>query len=156
MFHQAKWDEPTIFELSRPGRIGYTLPKPIEDVDVDIPEKLRRKSPLNLPELSEPEVVKHYTRLSEMNYGVDSGIYPLGSCTMKYNPKINEEIASHPGVAYVHPYQDEGTVQGALKIMWELEQWLKEITGMDRFHPPAGCRSERRVHWSFHNPRLSH
>ncbi|ASJ08760.1 glycine dehydrogenase (aminomethyl-transferring) [Thermococcus siculi] len=144
MFRQAKWDEPTIFELSRPGRIGYTLPKPIEEIDVKIPEKLRRKSQLNLPELSEPEVVKHYTRLSEMNYGVDNGIYPLGSCTMKYNPKINEEIASHPGVAYVHPYQDERTVQGALRIMWELEQWLKEITGMDRFtlQPAAGANGE--------------
>ena len=110
MFRQAKWDEPLIFELSREGRVGYTMPKPIEDVSVEVPEKLRRKSPLNLPQLSEPEVVKHYTRLSEMNYGVDSGIYPLGSCTMKYNPKINEEIAGHPGVAYVHPYQDERTV----------------------------------------------
>ncbi len=76
MFRQAKWDEPLIFELSRAGgRVGYTLPKPIEDVEVEIPEKLRRKSPLDLPELSEPEVVRHYTRLSEMNYGVDSGIY---------------------------------------------------------------------------------
>ncbi len=141
---QAKWDEPLIFELSRPGRVGYTLPKPIEDVEVEIPEKMRRKSRLDLPELSEPEVVKHYTRLSEMNYGVDSGIYPLGSCTMKYNPKINEEIASHPGVAYVHPYQDERTVQGALKIMWELEGWLREITGMDRFtlQPSAGAHGE--------------
>ena len=144
MFRQAKWDEPLIFELSREGRVGYTLPKPIEDVDIKIPEKLRRKSGLNLPELSEPEIVKHYTRLSEMNYGVDSGIYPLGSCTMKYNPKINEEIAGHPGVAYVHPYQDERTVQGALKIMWELEGWLKEITGMDRFtlQPAAGANGE--------------
>ncbi|NJE03468.1 aminomethyl-transferring glycine dehydrogenase subunit GcvPB [Thermococcus sp. MV11] len=144
MFRQAKWDEPLIFELSRNGRVGYTLPRPVEDVSVEIPEKLRRKSPLNLPELSEPEIVKHYTRLSEMNYGVDSGIYPLGSCTMKYNPKINEEIASHPGVAYIHPYQDERTVQGALKIMWELEQWLKEITGMDRFtlQPAAGANGE--------------
>ncbi|WP_297512659.1 aminomethyl-transferring glycine dehydrogenase subunit GcvPB [Thermococcus sp.] len=144
MFRQAKWDEPLIFELSREGRVGYTLPKPIEDVDVEIPEKLRRKSKLGLPELSEPEIVKHYTRLSEMNYGVDSGIYPLGSCTMKYNPKINEEIAGHPGVAYVHPYQDERTVQGALRIMWELEQWLKEITGMDRFtlQPAAGANGE--------------
>ncbi|NJE84800.1 glycine dehydrogenase subunit 2 [Thermococcus sp. CX2] len=143
MFRQAKWNEPLIFELSRPGRIGYTLPKPIEDIEVQIPEKLRRKR-LDLPELSEPEVVKHYTRLSEMNYGVDSGIYPLGSCTMKYNPKINEEVAGHPGVAYIHPYQDERTVQGALKIMWELEQWLKEITGMDRFtlQPAAGANGE--------------
>ena len=144
MFRQAKWDEPTVFELSRPGRVGYTMPKPIEDVEVKIPEKLRRKSELNLPELSEPEIVKHYTRLSEMNYGVDSGIYPLGSCTMKYNPKINEEIAGHPGVAYIHPYQDERTVQGALRIMWELEGWLKEITGMDRFtlQPAAGANGE--------------
>ncbi|HIH72131.1 MAG TPA: glycine dehydrogenase subunit 2, partial [Thermococcaceae archaeon] len=143
MFRQAKWDEPLIFELSRPGRIGFTLPEPIEDVDVQIPEGLRRKS-LELPELSEPEVVKHYTRLSEMNYGVDSGIYPLGSCTMKYNPKINEEFANHPKVAFIHPYQDERTVQGALQIMWELEQWLKEITGMDRFtlQPAAGANGE--------------
>lgn len=144
MFRQAKWDEPLIFELSRPGRVGYTMPKPIEDVEVEIPKKLKRRSPLNLPEVSEPEVVKHYTRLSEMNYGVDSGIYPLGSCTMKYNPKINEEIADHPGVAYVHPYQDERTVQGALRVMWELEQWLKEITGMGRFtlQPAAGANGE--------------
>ncbi|HIP75373.1 MAG TPA: glycine dehydrogenase subunit 2, partial [Thermococcus paralvinellae] len=83
-------------------------------------------------------------RLSEMNYGVDSGMYPLGSCTMKYNPKINEEIAGHPKVAFIHPYQDERTVQGALQIMWELEQWLKEITGMDRFtlQPAAGANGE--------------
>ncbi|WP_457741401.1 aminomethyl-transferring glycine dehydrogenase subunit GcvPB [Thermococcus sp.] len=144
MFRQAKWDEPLIFELSREGRVGYTLPKPIEDIEVEIPDNLRRKSKLNLPQLSEPEVVKHYTRLSEMNYGVDSGIYPLGSCTMKYNPKINEEIAGHPGVAYVHPYQDGRTVQGALRIMWELEGWLKEITGMNRFtlQPAAGANGE--------------
>ncbi len=144
MFRQAKWDEPTVFELSHPGRIGYTLPGPIEDIDVEIPENLRRKSRLDLPELSEPELVKHYTRLSEMNYGVDSGIYPLGSCTMKYNPKINEEIAGHPGVTYIHPYQDDRTVQGALRVMWELEQWLREITGMDRFtlQPAAGANGE--------------
>ncbi len=143
MYRQAKWDEPLIFELSKPGRIGYTMPEPIEDVEVRIPEGLVRKE-LNLPELSEPEVVRHYTHLSEMNYGVDSGIYPLGSCTMKYNPKINEEIAGHPKVAFIHPYQDERTVQGALQIMWELEQWLKEITGMDRFtlQPAAGANGE--------------
>ncbi|MBO8175367.1 MAG: aminomethyl-transferring glycine dehydrogenase subunit GcvPB [Thermococcus sp.] len=143
MYRQAKWDEPLIFELSKPGRVGFSLPDPIEDVEVDIPEKLKRKK-LELPELSEPEVVRHYTRLSEMNYGVDSGMYPLGSCTMKYNPKINEEIAGHPKVAFIHPYQDERTVQGALQIMWELEQWLKEITGMDRFtlQPAAGANGE--------------
>ncbi len=144
MFRQAKWEEPLVFELSHEGRVGYVLPEPIEDIKVRIPETLKRKSRLDLPELSEPEVVKHYTRLSEMNYGVDSGIYPLGSCTMKYNPKINEEIAAHPGVTYVHPYQDEKTVQGNLRIMWELERWLKEITGMDRFtlQPAAGANGE--------------
>lgn len=143
MFKQARWDEPLIFELGGRGRVGFTLPEAIEDIEVQVPEGLRRKY-LELPELSEPEVVKHYTRLSEMNYGVDSGIYPLGSCTMKYNPKINEELAGHPKVAYVHPYQDERTVQGALQIMWELEQWLKEITGMDRFtlQPAAGANGE--------------
>ncbi len=143
-FRQALWDEPLIFELSRDGKVGYTLPRPIEDIDVDVPSPIKRKNEPELPQLSEPEIVKHYTRLSEMNYGVDSGIYPLGSCTMKYNPKINEEIASHPGVAYIHPYQDERTVQGALQIMWELEQWLKEITGMDRFtlQPAAGANGE--------------
>ncbi len=143
MYRQSRWDEPLIFELSKPGMIGYTMPEPIEDVEVRIPEGLVRKE-LNLPELSEPEIVKHYTRLSEMNYGVDNGIYPLGSCTMKYNPKINEEIAGHPKVAFIHPYQDERTVQGALQIMWELEQWLKEITGMDRFtlQPAAGANGE--------------
>lgn len=143
MYRQARWDEPLVFELSKPGRVGYTLPEPIENIDVRIPEGLVRKE-LDLPELSEPEVVKHYTHLSEMNYGVDSGIYPLGSCTMKYNPKINEELAGHPKVAFIHPYQDEKTVQGALQIMWELEQWLKEITGMDRFtlQPAAGANGE--------------
>ncbi len=143
-FRQAFWDEPLIFELSRRGRIGYTLPKPMEDVQVSVPEGIMRRNEPELPELSEPEIVRHYTRLSQMNYGVDSGIYPLGSCTMKYNPKVNEEVASHPGVAFIHPYQDERTVQGALKVMWELEQWLKEITGMDRFtlQPAAGANGE--------------
>jgi len=143
MFRQAKWEEPLVFELSKPGRMGFTLPSPIEDIDVQIPQHLRRKN-LELPELSEPEVVRHYTRLSQMNYGVDNGMYPLGSCTMKYNPKINEELANHPEVAFIHPYQDERTVQGALQIMWELEQWLKEIVGMDRFtlQPAAGANGE--------------
>jgi len=100
MFRQAKWEEPLVFELSKSGRIGFTLPSPIEDIDVQIPQHLKRKN-LELPELSEPEVVRHYTRLSQMNYGVDNGMYPLGSCTMKYNPKINEELTNHPEVAFI-------------------------------------------------------
>jgi glycine dehydrogenase subunit 2 len=150
MFRQAKWREPLIFELGYDGRRGYIPPKvddevksAVGDVLAKIPEKLRRKD-LNLPQLSEVEVVRHYTRLSEMNYGVDSGVYPLGSCTMKYNPKVNEELASLDSVAYVHPLQDESTVQGSLRLMYMVEKWLAEITGMHRFtlQPAAGAHGE--------------
>jgi glycine dehydrogenase subunit 2 len=150
MFRQAKWHEPLIFELGYDGRRGYIPPKvddevksAVGDVLAKIPEKLRRKE-LNLPQLSEVEVVRHYTRLSEMNYGVDSGVYPLGSCTMKYNPKVNEELASLDSVAYVHPLQDESTVQGSLRLMYMVEKWLAEITGMYRFtlQPAAGAHGE--------------
>jgi len=150
MFRQAKWSEPLIFELGYEGRRGYIPPRVddevksvVGDVLARIPENLRRKE-LNLPQLSEVEVVRHYTRLSEMNYGVDSGVYPLGSCTMKYNPKVNEELASLDSVAYVHPLQDESTIQGSLRLMYMVEKWLAEITGMYRFtlQPAAGAHGE--------------
>jgi len=150
MFRQAKWREPLIFELGYDGSRGYIPPKvddevksAVGDILAKIPEKLRRKE-LNLPQLSKVEVVRHYTRLSEMNYGVDSGVYPLGSCTMKYNPKVNEELASLDSVAYVHPLQDESTVQGSLRLMYMVEKWLAEITGMHRFtlQPAAGAHGE--------------
>ncbi|MCS7131907.1 MAG: aminotransferase class V-fold PLP-dependent enzyme, partial [Hadesarchaea archaeon] len=145
-YRQARWGrdgylEPLVFELSKPGRLGYTLPKVVEDVN--IPRQLLRES-LELPEISEVEVVRHYTRLSQMNYCVDLGIYPLGSCTMKYNPKLLEELASLEEVTCIHPHQAEETVQGALELMYKLERCLAEIAGMARvcLHPSAGAHGE--------------
>lgn len=105
---------------------------------------MQRKSQLRLPELSEVEVVKHFTRLSEMNYGIDSGLYPLGSCTMKYNPKIDESLADLATINMVHPYQDESTVQGILEILYRVERWLAEITGTYEvcLQPAAGAHGE--------------
>ena len=151
MYRQAQWSEPVIFSLGKAGRVGHILPSVEEDVKKAvgdlyglIPEKMRRENPLRLPELSEPEVVRHFMRLSEMNYGVDSGIYPLGSCTMKYNPKINEALANMPTIGLVHPYQDERTVQGILEILYKLERWLAEITGTAEvcLQPAAGAHGE--------------
>jgi glycine dehydrogenase subunit 2 len=146
-YQQARWAadkrlEPLVFELSRAKRTGYILP-PKAPSEVNIPNKLIRTE-LGLPELSEPEVVRHYTRLSQMNYGVDSGFYPLGSCTMKYNPKICEELAALETASCIHPYQDEDTVQGALELMYKLEQYLAEIAGVARvcLHPSAGAHGE--------------
>ena len=151
MFKQARWDEPTIFEIGVPGKRGYTLPKLEEEIteavktpEEIIPEKMRRKNTPNLPELSEVEVVRHFTRLSQMNYGVDSGLYPLGSCTMKYNPKVNETLVRHRGIAWIHPYQDESTVQGILEMLYKLSKWLAEITGTKEvcLQPSAGAHGE--------------
>ncbi|MBO2534051.1 MAG: glycine dehydrogenase (aminomethyl-transferring), partial [Thermoactinomycetaceae bacterium] len=111
-----------IFELSKPGRVAYSLPEPdvpaIEPEEV-LPEELLRDEPPELPEVSEPDLVRHYIELSRRNYGVDNGFYPLGSCTMKYNPKVHEDVARLPGFARIHPYQPEETVQGALQLMYE-------------------------------------
>ena len=136
-----------IFEISKEGRRGSSLPEMnIEKKELNelVPEKFIRTSELNLPEVAEGDVVRHYTRLSAMNYGVDSGFYPLGSCTMKYNPKINEEVAANPKLANVHPYQAEETVQGSLEIMYDLSEMLSEVSGMDTvtLHPAAGAHGE--------------
>ena len=136
-----------IFELSKEGRKAYTLPKldieekPLEDI---LPQQMMRKEEIELPEVSEVDIIRHYTLLSNKNYGVDTGFYPLGSCTMKYNPKINEDMASLVGFTALHPYQPVETVQGALKLMYELENMLSEITGMDKFslQPAAGAHGE--------------
>jgi glycine dehydrogenase subunit 2 len=136
-----------IFEVSKPGRNAYSLP-PCDVPDTDIkdvlPEELKRKSELVLPEVSEVDVIRHYTLLSNKNYGVDSGFYPLGSCTMKYNPKINEEMAALPRLKDVHPYQSVETVQGALELMYNLGNMLSEITGMDSvsLQSAAGAHGE--------------
>ena len=131
-----------IFEISSPGRCAASLP----DLDVppaDLPAGMVRDD-LPLPEVSEPDLIRHYTRLSQLNYGVDIGFYPLGSCTMKYNPKINEQVARLPGFAYLHPYQDEATVQGALFLMHSLQEFLKEIGGFAgvSLQPAAGAHGE--------------
>ena len=140
-------DELLIFEQGGRGRRGYSLPKwDVEEVETRtvIPPDLLRKDLEGFPQLSEIDVVRHFTRLSQWNYGVDSGLYPLGSCTMKYNPKVNEEIARMAGFANIHPYYPEDLSQGILKLMYELESFLAEITGMDHvtLQPAAGAHGE--------------
>ncbi|WP_243290221.1 aminomethyl-transferring glycine dehydrogenase subunit GcvPB [Bacillus sp. FJAT-47783] len=142
-----KTDQPLIFELSKPGRIGYSLPElDIPEVSLEslIPEEYLRQEEPELPEVSELDIMRHYTALSNRNHGVDSGFYPLGSCTMKYNPKINENVARMPGFAHIHPLQDDETVQGAMELMYDLQEHLKEITGMDEvtLQPAAGAHGE--------------
>lgn len=134
--------EPLIFELSKPGRRGVRFPAP--DVpETPLPEGLLRDN-LEWPEVSEIDVIRHYTRLSQKNHAIDIAIYPLGSCTMKYNPKINEAVARLPGFANIHPYQDPSTVQGALQLMWELQGMLAEISGFPEvgLQPAAGAQGE--------------
>lgn len=140
-------DQPLIFEISKPGRIGYSLPDldiPEENIDQLIPSDYLRTEDAELPEVSELDIMRHYTALSKRNHGVDSGFYPLGSCTMKYNPKINENVARLTGFSYIHPLQDEATVQGAMELMYDLSEHLKEITGMDAvtLQPSAGAHGE--------------
>ncbi|KAB2338495.1 glycine dehydrogenase subunit 2 [Cytobacillus depressus] len=142
-----KDDQALIFELSNPGRIGYSLPEmdvPEADINELIPEGFLREELAELPEVSELDIMRHYTALSTRNHGVDSGFYPLGSCTMKYNPKINENVARYAGFAHLHPLQDESSVQGALELMYDLQEHLIEITGMDQvtLQPAAGAHGE--------------
>ncbi len=136
--------EPSIFERGAPGRCGMDLPDPGRDARPAIPGSLLRKRPAALPEVSEVEVVRHFTRLSRRNFGVDLGFYPLGSCTMKYNPKACEEAASLPGFTGVHPLFPAALTQGALSVMWALEEALREVTGMAAVSlaPAAGAHGE--------------
>ncbi|CAH0245395.1 MULTISPECIES: aminomethyl-transferring glycine dehydrogenase subunit GcvPB [Peribacillus] len=140
-------DQSLIFEISTSGRIGYSLPEmdvetiPLEEI---LPAGYIREEEAELPEVSELDIMRHYTALSKRNHGVDSGFYPLGSCTMKYNPKINENVARFNGFAHIHPYQDPATVQGALGLLFDLQEHLTEITGMDQvtLQPAAGAHGE--------------
>lgn len=133
-----------IFELSRPGRKGYSLPRRQTPDAPALPEVFKRKSSLELPEVDELTVVRHYTNMSNNNFGVDTGFYPLGSCTMKYNPKINEEMAADGRIAALHPYQSVKTTQGALELYYTLQRSLSEIGGMAEFtlNPYAGAHGE--------------
>ena len=135
--------EGTIKDRSRPGRSAFGF-APLDVPEASIPDEARRRTDPGLPEVSEIDLVRHYTRLSQMNYGVDTGFYPLGSCTMKYNPKVAETVAALPGFQRMHPLQPDQTAQGALEMLWRLEQALCEITGMARatLQPPAGACGE--------------
>src|SRR6266478_1377540 len=136
-----------IFELSSPGRVAFSLPEPdvpVADVRALVPKKFLRGAAAALPEVSEVDVVRHYSRLSQLNYGVDTHFYPLGSCTMKYNPKLNEDMARLPGFARLHPLLPEKAGQGALRLMHELAAYLGEIAAMDAvtLQPAAGAQGE--------------
>ena len=135
---------PTLFERSRPGRGGGKVPHPPKDALARIPASQLRAYGPRLPEVSEPEVTRHFVNLSRLNYSVDSGFYPLGSCTMKYNPKINEWAARLPGFAALHPLAPDDLAQGTLQLLWELEQTLAEIGGMKAvtLQPAAGAQGE--------------
>ena len=140
-------ERPLIFEMSKSGRKAYSLPHcdvPQLALEEMVPRECLREEDARLPEVSEVDVVRHFTRLSQLNYGVDSGFYPLGSCTMKYNPKVNEEVAALAGFTQVHPLQPAETVQGCLEILYRMDRLLSEITGMDRFslQPAAGAHGE--------------
>jgi glycine dehydrogenase subunit 2 len=133
----------SIMDRSRPGRRAYSFPAP--DVpEAAVPAEFARRDLPALPEVAERDIVAHYTRLAQMNYGVDTGVYPLGSCSMKYNPKVAETVAGLPGFQRAHPHQPDHTVQGALELLWRLEQALCEVTGMARatLQPPAGACGE--------------
>src|SRR3990172_5062986 len=139
--------EKLIFEYSSLGRKGYSLPEcdvPEKKNEELIPARLLRQKETRLPEVSEHDVVRHFVRISTLNYHIDKGIYPLGSCTMKYNPKVNELVARFPGWAEIHPFQPEETVQGSLKLMYELRNHLAEIGGVDEvtLQPAAGAQGE--------------
>jgi glycine dehydrogenase subunit 2 len=132
-----------IFEKSQPGRRGGELPA--HDLPgSDVPEELRRAEPPRLPEIAEPEIVRHFTELSTRNFGIDTGFYPLGSCTMKYNPRVNERLVMLPGFRDLHPYQEEEASQGALELMWRLQEALIEISGLHAcsLQPAAGSQGE--------------
>jgi glycine dehydrogenase subunit 2 len=149
-YHAVRWNEPIIYQLGSEGRRGCRFPEVEEEIRASvgdiasrIPEKMRRKVPPKLPELSEPEVVRHYIRLSQQTYGVDSGIHIHGTCTMKYSPKMNEALARSSKLADIHPLQDVETAQGILQIMYELQGWLCELSGMDEFslQPRGGAHA---------------
>lgn len=148
-FHQARWDEPIIFELGSPGQRGVLVPAAEEgmqaaagDVLAALPAGMRRNRPPKLPELSQPQVLRHFMRLSQENLGADLNIdVGQGTCTMKYSPKINDQLAASGKIADLHPLQDEATVQGILEIFYGFEQMLKEISGMDRFSLQPGAGS---------------
>jgi len=149
-------EEGLIFERSREGKRAFSLPEPdvpVRGLSEIVPGDLLREEIEDFPEVSEVDVVRHFTRLSTWNYGVDTGYYPLGSCTMKYNPKVNEDMSRLPGFAHSHPYQGDELSQGALRVMFELAEFLAEIGGMAKVSlaPAAGAHGELTAHWNSHH-----
>ena len=132
-----------IYEKSKPGRRASAVPDPGLPAG-DVPESLRRSAPPRLPEMAEPELVRHITELSTRNFGIDTGFYPLGSCTMKYNPRVNERLALLAGFRDLHPLQEEEGAQGALELMWRLQEILAEVSGLHAvsLQPAAGSQGE--------------
>jgi glycine dehydrogenase subunit 2 len=147
-FHEARWDEPLLYELGSPGERGILPVEPDEDfgaagdVLATIPEAVRRKAPPSLPEVSQPQVLRHYTRLSQMALGVDVAVDMVGTCTMKYSPKVNEALARLPQMAELHPLQDDSTIQGLLEIYHRFGRIMAEISGLDEFTFQAGSGAQ--------------
>ncbi len=144
---QRKVVEPTVFELSSPGRSAFSLPAcdvPEQPLSALLPPHLQRAESAELPEMSELQVVRHFTRLSQLNYSIDGGFYPLGSCTMKYNPKLHESVVSDPRWSSLHPHQPDDSVQGVLSLLYSLQTYLCAVGGMDAFslQPAAGAHGE--------------
>ena len=138
-------EQPLLFELGKPGRKAIDLPAcDVPLAENLLPTKYLRTAKAALPEISQLELMRHYTQLSNRNFGVDTGFYPLGSCTMKYNPKVNEDVARYPGLALLHPLQSEDTVQGAMEVLFKMEESLAEIAGMAgvTLQPVAGAHGE--------------
>src|SRR5678815_2485956 len=139
-------NEQLIFERSQTGRIGYRLPAlDVDEVELSIPNEFRRDDDLEgMPEVSEVDVIRHFVRMSTWNYSIDLGMYPLGSCTMKYNSRLNERVARIPGFANLHPLTEEHDAQGALEVIYELQKHLAEITGLSgiSLQPAAGAHGE--------------
>jgi len=133
-----------IYEKSQPGRRASAIPRPDGLPEAEVPAALRRTDPPRLPEVPEFELIRHFTELSTRNFGVDTGFYPLGSCTMKYNPRVNERLVTLPGFANLHPHQEEEAAQGALELEWRLQEILREVTGLDAvsLQPAAGSQGE--------------
>src|ERR1700761_6956706 len=132
-----------IYEKSQAGRRGLEVPRP--DLPVpEVPDELARREPPRLPELAEPEVLRHFTELSTRNFGIDTGFYPLGSCTMKYNPRVNERLVGIPGFRNLHPLAEAEQIQGALELEWTPQQILQAVTGLPAvsLQPAAGSQGE--------------
>ena len=133
-----------IYEKSQEGRRASSLPRPDDLPRAALPEELRRENPPRLPEIAEPDLVRHFAELAARTFGIDTGFYPLGSCTMKYNPRVNERVVAHPGFRDLHPLQDPESAQGALEVMWRLQEILCEVSGLHAcsLQPAAGSQGE--------------